>query len=103
MSEDIEHQEWAEIEHCYARNQQQAVPAHTLEAIENYIKHGIPPGSFLRAVLSNQLKEAFSRADDMNIANMYAIVKYLYNEVPGDSWGSPDEVESWLKSFKRKS
>ena len=78
-------------------NQSQQVPGHTLESLNRYVYDKIPPGSFLTAFLSNDLKNAFGHADDKNIANMYAIVKHCYNNIPMDSWGSPETVAAWLK------
>lgn len=86
---------------CSLKNKNQKVPIHTLDALKRYVEHGIPPGGFLIAVLSNDLKRAFSRADDINIANMYAIVKYIYNNIPSKAWGSPERVSEWINSFKK--
>ena len=73
------------------------IPEHTLYGIHQYIEHHIPPGHFLEAVFSNDLREAFGRADEENIAAMFHIVAYLYNKVPGNCWGSPEKVRQWLK------
>ena len=36
------------------------IPQHMRGGIERYVMNGVPPGSFLTAVLSNDLKEAFA-------------------------------------------
>lgn len=87
---------------AYLKNKQQRIPGHTLEDIINYINQGIRPRSFLTAVLSNNLKESFAQADDLNIANMFAIVKHLYNEIPIAAWGSYEKVRAWIKLFNDK-
>lgn len=72
-----------------------------IEGIRQFADKGIPPGDFLWAVLSNDLKEAFGRADEGNIAAMFGIMSYCYNEIPSDCWGSIQKVNAWL-AFKAK-
>ena len=43
------------------------VPKTLIDSLERYVEHHIKPGSFLRAVLENNLVEAVSRADFINI------------------------------------
>lgn len=57
-----------------------------------------PTGGFLRAVLENNLCEAFGRADDMNRLIMFSIVSWVYNEMPISAWGSKKKVETWLQA-----
>ena len=33
---------------------------------------------------------------------MFEIVKYLYNDVPADCWGSPELVKAWVAKGGRK-
>ena len=66
------------------------------DGIDRYVKDHCPPGSFLRAVLENDLKESFGRADEDNIRDMFEIVSYCYNEIPIACWGSPEKVKQWL-------
>jgi hypothetical protein len=40
------------------------------------------PGSFVHAVLMNDLMDAFRRADDINTVCMWSYCNFLYNEVP---------------------
>ena len=87
---------WSEL------NRKQTIPEHTKQALDRYVNQGIPPGSFLIEVLCNNLSGAFGRADDKNIANMFAIVKYVHNDVPAIAWGSPERIESWINRFKSK-
>ncbi len=65
--------------------------------IRNYVDHRIPPGSFLEAVLCNDLKTACAQADHINRHALFEIVSYLYNEVPYDCWGSVENYRAWLK------
>lgn len=73
------------------------IPRHMRGAVERYIMHGIPPGSFLTAVLSNDLKEAYGRADDENSAAMRGWVQFIYGYTPSPSQGSPEAVRAWIE------
>jgi hypothetical protein len=70
------------------------------ESICLYVAHGLHPGGFLTAVLSNDLFGAIGRADDSSLDNLQKIVRHVYNDIPGDCWGSPAKVNGWLE-FKR--
>ncbi|WP_310473844.1 hypothetical protein [Sandarakinorhabdus sp.] len=63
-----------------------------------WIIKGIPPGSFLLAVLTNDLREACGRADDFNRTRLFDLVRFLYNHAPRGCWGSQHAVEAWTKS-----
>lgn len=68
-----------------------------VDSLKMYFEHRIGPGSFMTAVLSNDLGGACGRADDNNRRVIYEIVAWLYNEAPSSSWGSPEKVAAWLK------
>lgn len=72
------------------------IPEPTLDALTRYLEDGIEPGSFLKSLLCNDLKEAFARAGALNIFNMFGIVKHLYNNVPATAWGSEANYNHWL-------
>lgn len=74
-----------------------------VDALDRYVKEGIPTGDFLYAVLSNNLMESFGRADDQNRASLFEICSFVYNELPAGCHGSPEKVREWLESFKNKS
>lgn len=67
------------------------------DSLTRYIVDQVLPGHFLTAVLQNNLKESFARADEENARNMSAIVKLLYNAIPSDAWGSPEKVQEWVR------
>ena len=73
-----------------------AVPVHTIGGLDRYANEHIEPDSFLRAVLENNLRDAFGRADITNREAMFDIVNYIYNELPSACWGSPAKVQKWL-------
>lgn len=67
--------------------------------VRRYIEHGVNPGHFLTAVICNDLKAAFTRADSENIRLMHDWVKFFYNEIQSNAWGSPEKMNSWLAHF----
>lgn len=72
------------------------LPLHMRDGMKRYIDYGIPPGSFLIAVLCNDLKGAFMRADNVNADRMRDFVDFLYNEAPSQCHGSPAVVTAWM-------
>jgi len=79
-------------------------PQNIKDSIRAYIR-GRPTGGFLEAVLQNDLLHAVSLADSQNKASLQlrsdvedflAILAYIYNEVPGNIWGSPEAVHQHL-------
>lgn len=78
------------------------IPEHTRVSLNNYVCNGIPTGSFLRAVLSNDLFEAFARADSINAANMSKIVTFVYAYVPRCCYGNEATVNEWLRLHRKE-
>lgn len=76
------------------------LPEHIRDAMKLYLEDGVEPGSFLTAVLSNDLRRAVLLADKTNLQHLTNIVSYCYSCVPCISWGSPELVEAWLKRFR---
>jgi len=78
------------------------LPERFRESIERWILEGIPPGRFLEAVLANDLKESFARADDVSVVELPGLVSWLYNHAPMNCWGSREIMDSW-REMKRTS
>lgn len=79
------------------------IPQHMRGAVRRYFLEGIPPGSFLTAVLTNNLMDALGYADDDNRHALPSYGEFLYNHVPAASFGSPDRVKAWIDSFAERS
>lgn len=77
------------------------VPDGLHDGLALYLARGIPPGSFLMAVLSNQLIQAVNRADDKCSAGLVALVQWLYHAAPAVSWGSESNVNEWITTRAR--
>jgi len=78
------------------------LPPYMADSAKRYILKGIPPGSFLTAVICNDLREAFARADDTNAAMMHNWVRFFYNHAPCGCWGSPERYSNWLAKFREQ-
>lgn len=73
------------------------VPEHLHGGLARYLVHRIRPGSFLTAVLENDLKMAVAKADSTSRRALPELVDFLYQLAPRKSWGSVEAVEAWVK------
>lgn len=81
----------------FVSDQMSEIPEQLREGIEAYITIGRPTGSFLQAVLSNDLADAIARADAASMRGIRSVLDYLRSEqVPPKCWGSAERVRTWL-------
>jgi len=73
------------------------LPEHMRDGMQRYIERGIPPGSFLTAVLENDLMLAVLRADSINRRHLFDLAEFLYSKAPTMCWGSRESVDLWIK------
>lgn len=71
------------------------IPEHMHDGVQRYIEHGILPGSFLYAVLCNDLTEAVMNADSINANHLVGYIKFLSAYCPSECWGTPERVAAW--------
>ena len=71
---------------------------HMTGAVERYLRHGIHGGSFLTAVLSNDLKGAAIRADMHNLVRLGHWGQWVVNYCPQAAQGSPEIVTEWCNA-----
>lgn len=71
------------------------LPEHMRPAARAYVEEGKLPGTFLQAVLRNDLYGAFNRADNINQASMFAWARFL-SQIPMCSWGSVERIKEWV-------
>ena len=74
----------------------EGIPAHMRSGTKLYIENGIPPGSFLTAVICNDLFLACGKADDINRHVLWEWCKFFYNEAPSTCFGSPEKMNKWM-------
>ena len=68
----------------------------TFDALQRYVEHRIPTGDFLYAVLTDSLSGAIGHADEENLRDIVAIVRYVYCHIPSKCWGSPAKYKEWI-------
>ena len=72
------------------------VPDHTREALERYFLYAFEPGSFVKAVLCNDLVSSVARADHFNKPAIAGIVEWIVNNAPEGSWGHEEYYQEWI-------
>lgn len=72
------------------------VPEHTREALENYFFYGYLPGSFVTAVITNDLVRACNSCDHINREAIVDITKWVMHNAPNGSWGNHNNLQNWL-------
>jgi hypothetical protein len=82
--------------HLYRRLVESGVPEQLHEGLVEYIAARRPVGYFLTAVLSNDLREACARADDVCAPAIHRVVFFLYNYATASCWGDREIVDGWL-------
>ena len=76
-------------------------PARVKRELDDYLR-GIPPGSFVLAVLENNLLAAVRYADPKNLAALPHIVAFLCGRILTRFWGSPTIVQDHLDACRRQ-
>lgn len=73
-------------------------------SISNYLDKGYDPGSFVRKILSNDIKGA-AEAADTSMQNIFGeIVQAIYIEglIPEGSYGSPEKFKTWQEKAQER-
>ena len=97
----LEYQQWADTAVNYS-----LIPNKSMvTGFKNYVEHGIAPGHFMTALLSNNLTAAFDRADATNFALLTERsvdedghelqppwIHWLWWNIPSPLWGSKEAI-----------
>ena len=75
--------------------QYDVIPIATRRSLRDYLTDGLDPGSFLTAVIMNDLRQAVGRADRDNLAALKEIVMFLMNRTPGICHGTINRFYDW--------
>lgn len=87
---------------CRRELQAYQIPDSLHGGLVRYLVDGIRPGSFLCAVLENDLLEAVTRANPPeNFEALPALVRFLFNEAPATSYGSAEKVAIWCATRRQ--
>ena len=74
-----------------------SIPDAIQEALWNYLGYGLPPGSFLTAVLVNDFMSAAMRADhSWNGKSFRDLASWLSHYAPVESYGNKEKIEKWM-------
>ena len=92
-----------EAERLTAELKKTAIPEYMRSPVIDYLTGEQPyVGSFLDALLKNDLTTAVLRADAQNAECLGDWIRFLINHAPSASWGSPDKVSTWQYIDRRK-
>ena len=73
-----------------------SIPDYMRSSVIGYLTGEQPyVGSFLDALLKNDLSRAVQRADPQNAECLSVWVQFLVREAPSQCWGSPEKVSAW--------
>jgi hypothetical protein len=78
------------------------IPDRMMPSIHNYIQYGVEPGSFLSAIIRNDLTYAVLSADEENMDNIPAFVSYFHEKAPAICWGNAEIMDIWIESHRKK-
>lgn len=73
------------------------IPQHAQYELCAWVEKGYFPGSFLTAVLCNNLFGAIGSADGQNMEALRDITTFVYDRVPADAWGSAAKMRDYAK------
>lgn len=71
------------------------IPPHMHESLVRWIMLGIHPGSFLSALLKNDMMGAIAGADEENKKALIQYAIFLHNYAPSGCFGSVEKFEAW--------
>ena len=76
---------------------EQYIPPHILRGLIRYRDEHIPVGSFLEAVLSNNLTGALASADEYSLYSLPFIHRWIRENMHKIAWGSRILYDQWIQ------
>ncbi len=71
------------------------VPDHVWGGIVGHVLDGIPTGNFLTGLFENNLLNAACGADEICLARIDDLARFMHNNAPEACWGSAERVRIW--------
>lgn len=71
-------------------------PPHIVDGLIGYVANGVPPGSFLTAMLENDLVGIDRHADDASRACFWTLLNWIVWTAPAARWGNKNKVAGWM-------
>ena len=78
------------------------LPEHMRQGARLYMEEGIAGGSFLMALLANDVVTALNCSDDTNNQTLPEWAYWLQWQIPACSWGSVEAVQKWISHDGQK-
>ena len=72
------------------------------DQLVDYIVNHTAVGGFLQALISNDLRETFGKADIINQKLVYDYLYFMYNYAPSACWGRPEAYGAWVAEEKQE-
>jgi len=80
----------------------ETIPESVYDSMLAYLLRGEHFGHFIEAVLRNDLVDAVTRADLDNLRHIADIMRFVYNALPREAWGSKAAVDAWRDARGRE-
>lgn len=74
------------------------LPSYLKDALIRYALFGKHPGSFLEAVLSNDLVKTFQNCNEPDLKHIHDLVRILFTWLPSGAHGSQRIFHAWIRS-----
>ena len=73
------------------------VPKEVAEIMYNYLVHGLAPGGFFTGWYANEATAIVRSHPGHTVEALKDLTKWMIQRMPGESWGSYEKVQAWLK------
>ncbi len=73
------------------------LPEYMREGVDLYVRRGRPPGGFLTAIITSDLRLAVGKAYPTNQSLIPTYVEFFHNYAPAPCWGSADRMREWVE------
>lgn len=73
------------------------VPKDFAEPMFNYLVHGFEPGGFFSGWYANDASSIVHSHPANTVEALKALMKWMMNVMPHESWGSHEKVRTWLQ------
>ena len=77
------------------------LPVHLYESLVEYAINHRPTGGFLRLCLERDLYAVCHADDDLSMAALQVLVRFIHNDLPSGCHGCRSAVSEWLKQPPR--
>lgn len=76
----------------------ESIPQWVRDELDAWAQRGSIPGKFVRAVLENNLRDAFALGGENEVAAMRSIVAYCVWNIPAACWKTEANIVAWASA-----